>query len=169
MSTRPLDKYYATLILNLLNRPFDHQKAYSLGIINSEGKQVKAPETEAEKEAYTPLHQLTFGVKRILDQFPGAAMKVKQLAIAMNYIRNQHVPEQFKESVDYNQFLKEMKFVLDNNLVLIEEEAIVERLLSEDGEGVVVAGGEAPTNSTEAIDIHTPVIKKLFQKKNEEE
>ncbi len=166
--TRPLDKYYATLILNLLIRPFDHQKAYSLGIINADGKQVKAPENENEKEAYTPLHQLTFAVKRILDQFPGANNKVKQMAVAMNFIRNQHVPEQFKESIDYNQFLKEMKLVIDHNLVLIEEETIIERILSEEGEGAV-AGGEAPTNSTEAIDIHTPVIKKLFQKKKEDE
>lgn len=166
--TRTLDKYYAALLLNLLTRPFDHQKAYSLGLINAEGKLVKAPSNENEKEAYTPLHQLTFGIKRILDQFPGANMKVKQLAVAMNFIRNQHVPEQFKESIDYNQFLKEMKLVLDHNLILIEEETIIEKLLSEEGEAAISAG-ESSAVTTDAIDIHTPVINKLFTKKKKDE
>jgi hypothetical protein len=164
MTARTLDKYYASLILNLLTRPFDHTKAYSLGIVDSEGKLKKRPQSENEKEAYTPLHQLVFGVKRVLDMFPGSSNKIKQLAVAMNFIKNQHVPEQFKESVDANQFLKELSLVVENELYLPEEEFLVEQYLKEEGEAPA-----APTVTTDAIDIHTPVIKKLFIKKKDEE
>ena len=165
---RPLDPQYASLILNLLTRPFDHTKAYDLGIVNGEGMLIKRPESQSEKDAYTPLHQLAFGIKRILDAFPGAENKVKQLSVAMNFVRKQHVPEQFKESFDPNQFLKEMLLVLEHNICLAEEEVLVELYLKEDGEAAPVAG-TPPTNNTDGVDIHTPVITKLFRRKKVED
>jgi len=164
--TRPFDAQYASLILGILTRPFSLTKAYSYGIINDDGILVKKPTTAIEKEAYTPLHQLVFGVKRVLDSLPGSAAKIQHLAVAMNYIRNQYVPEQFKESVDLNQFLKELQLVIENNLVLIEEEVLIESLLKEDGETAPV---DSQPTTTDAIDIHTPVIKKLFAKDDDEE
>lgn len=165
MSNRPLDKFYATLILGILTKPFDHQKAYDLQLINSEGKLIKKPVTDDEKDAYTPLHQLVFGVKRIIDLFPAGQTRLKQLATAMNFIRNQHVPEAFKESIDLNQFLKELNLVVENDLCLMEEEALISNYLKEE------SASPPPTNSTDAIDIHTPVIRRLFvdKKKKEDE
>lgn len=159
---RPLDPFYASLILNLLTRPFDQTKAYSLGLVNGDGILVKRPMSQVEKEAYTPLHQLAFGIKRILDMFPGSENKVRQLSVAMNFIKNQHVPEQFKESMDVNPFLKEMMLVIEHNICLAEEEVLVENFLKEEGEAA-----SAPTNNTGAIDIHTPVIDKLYRRKKE--
>ena len=61
-----------------------------------------------------------------------------------------------------------MKLVLEHNLILIEEETIIEQILSEEGEAAISAG-ESSTVTTDAIDIHTPVINKLFTKKKKDE
>lgn len=173
---RPYDKFYATLILNLLTKPFKDQKAFSLGLINADGKVIKKPESEEQKAAMTPLHEVAFGVKRLIDSFPGTKNGLKQLAFSLNFIRQQVVPKQFNESIDYNRFLKEFSLVLEHDLVLVEEEIAVERYLDEEGgEGgssTASTGNSTetvPTNSTENIDIHTPVIKKMFTKKKVEE
>lgn len=174
---RPYDKFYATLILNLLTKPFADQKAFSLGLINADGKTIKKPESEEEKAAFTPLYEVTFAVKRLIDSFPGTKNGLKQLAFSLNFIRQQVVPKQFNESVDYNRFLKEFALVLEHNLVLVEEEIAVEKYLDEEGgEGGAPAtptsgttAGTVPDNSTENIDIHTPVINKMFKKKKVEE
>ena len=164
---RPLDKAYATLILNILLHPFENQKAYTLGIIDKSGKLLKKPETQEEKEAYNPLYQVTFGVKKIIDSFQPTRNNMKLLATSMNFIRQQSIPSQFNEGVDYNRFLKEFKLVLENNLSLIEEEIFIEKYLNEEegGEASPTTQAAEPTNSTENIDIHTPVINRMFKKK----
>ena len=163
---RPLDKAYATLILNTLIKPFESQKAYSLGLIDKTGKLIKKPNTEEEKDAYNPFYQVTFGVKKLIDSFPGTKNNLKLLATSMNFIRQQVVPSQFNESVDYNMFLKELNLVIENNLVLAEEEVLVKKYLDEEeGGSSAPASTGAPTNSTENIDIHTPVINRMFKKK----
>jgi hypothetical protein len=162
---RPLDPQYTSLILNLITRPFDHTKAFSLGLVNGDGELIKKPSNQNEKEAYTPLHQLAFGVKRILDSFPGSSSKVKQLAVALNFIKKRYVPEQFKESVDLNPFLKELLLVVENDICLPEEEVLVEKYLKEDGEVV----GEPPANNTQNISAHTPVIDRLFRRPKKKE
>lgn len=167
---RPYDRYYATLILNILTKPFNQQKAFDLGVIDKDGNLIKKPETDEEKESYNPLYQVSFGVKKILDKFPATQNKLKLLSVGMNFIRQQTVPSQFNESVDYNKFLKEMLLVIENDLVLAEEEIIVKKYLDEEGEGSGSPSvvGEVPANSTENIDIHTPVINKMFRKKKAE-
>lgn len=165
---RPLDKFYATLILNILTKPFETQKAFDLGIIDKQGNQIKKPENEQERDAYNPLYQVAFGVKKIIDSFPGTKNNIRQLAVSMNFIRQQVIPKQFNESVDYNMFLKEMALVIDNDLVLAEEEVLITQYMSEEGEAAApttTTSSGAPENSTDNIDIHTPVINKMFRRK----
>ncbi len=178
INARPLDKFYATLILNILTKPFETQKAYSLGIIDKDGNQIKKPENQEEEDAYNPLYKVSFGVKKIIDSFPPTQNKVKQFAVAMNFIRQQLVPKQFNESVNYNRFLNEMALVIENDLVLAEEEIMIDAYMAEEGEGsnsgAVTTAGQEPTsgvpdNSTENIDIHTPVIKKMFAKRTKKD
>lgn len=164
---RPLDKAYATLILNILLKPFETQKAYNLGIIDKNGKVIKKPETEEEKDSYNPLYQVSFGIKRIIDSFPGAKNNLKLLATSLNFIRQQSIPSQFNENLNYNTFLNELNLVVENELVLAEEEIFVEKYLDEE-EGSAEssdASKSTPNNSTENIDIHTPVINRMFKKK----
>ena len=160
---RPYDKAYATLILNTLIKPFESQKAFSLGLIDKNGKLIKKPDTDEEKDAYNPFYQVAFGVKKLIDSFPGSKNNLKLLATSLNFIRQQSLPSQFKESIDYNMFLKELNLVIENNLSLVEEEVFVEKYLSEEEGGA--SSATEPTNSTENIDIHTPVINKMFKKK----
>jgi len=162
---RPLDKPYATLILNSLLKPFETQKAYSLGIIDKTGKLIKTPETQEEKDSYNPFYQVVFGVKKIIDSFPGTKNNLKLLATSMNFIRQQVVPNQFNESIDYPMFLKELNLVIENDLCLVEEELYIEAYMSEEEGGAAPSGESTPTNSTENIDIHTPVINRMFKKK----
>jgi hypothetical protein len=167
---RPLDRFYATLILNILTKPFEAQKAFELGIIDKNGNQIKKPVTEEETEAYNSLYQVTFGIKKIIDSFAPTKNRVKLFAVGMNFIRQQVVPSQFVESINYNRFLKELNLVIENNLVLVEEEILIDRYLSEEGDGGAAASSpsaDVPENSTENIDIHTPVINKMFRKKKE--
>lgn len=165
-TTRPLDKYYAALVLNLLSKPYTSQKAYTEGVIDASGKQIRKPSMEESKEFYTPLHQVAFGLKQIIESIPTTKGKYKQFAVALNSIRRQNVPEAFREdyTFSYNQFLKEMQLVFENDLILAEEEVMIEKIIKEEGEGAVAA----PV-TTDAIDIHTPVINRLYKKKKPEE
>lgn len=167
---RPFERDYAVLILNLLVEPFEKTKAFQQGMIDSEGNLLKQPVTQADADSYTPLHKVVFGLKKIINKFPSEVTRVKQLATSLNWLRRLPLAAAFQEDYqepDYNQFLKEFLLVIDNDLILAEEETIVEKFLSEEGEGSTSAG-VAPANSTDNIDIHTPVIDKLFRKKKKE-
>jgi hypothetical protein len=155
-----MDRIYAIRLMQLLLKPFTDQKAYSLGLIDKDGTLVKKPKGNNEIEAFTPLHQLAFRLKTLLEKIPGSNQRLKQLAVAMNLLRTQSIPSMYQENFELDiegLFESQLKFIMENDLVLIEEETMIEDLLDVIEEESVTAG----------IDASTPVIKP--KKKAEED
>jgi hypothetical protein len=61
-----LDNVVSYIILKKLLLPVQKTDAYTLGIVDSQGKKLRDPETPEEKYAYTTLDNLIFRLKREL-------------------------------------------------------------------------------------------------------
>jgi hypothetical protein len=80
----------------------------------------------------------------VIERLPGS--KVRPLAVALHYM-SEDVAKTGDWVVGY---LKMLEFVIENGLRLVEEEAYVLDVLTEDGAGGVAAAG-APANSVAGV------------------
>lgn len=109
--SRAADLGYAFRFLKLLTTPWNKLKAYELGIVDANGKNIKKAkelETAEEKAAYTIFHRLVFNVKRLLPK-----SKIASYAAALFLIK-EHTgmsEEKIEEILD-----KALEGNLDNNL-----------------------------------------------------
>lgn len=152
-----LDNFLALRVLYLLVTPFIETKAYKLGIIDENGKELKKIselKTAEEKEAYSMLHRLVFRIKALLAKLPGGDSKLKNLAAAYFLVKEYHeynfldisdqeLYEKLNELTEY--FLVEETYELINALSVLED---------------------APANSTGAlVSTDEPVIRPKQKKK----
>lgn len=161
--SRLVDNVIALRILRMLVIPFDQTDAFKHGIIDANGKNLRKANTlknTEEQESYTYLHRLVFNMKKIINRLPGGTnSRLKNLVAALWLVK------EYYESGNRSTSLMEQKYntmltALNNNVVLAEEEILVEKFLSEDGEG------GAPTNSTGAmVSTDEPKIEKKNIKK----
>jgi hypothetical protein len=61
-----VDGVVTYMVLKKLLTPVVKTKAYKLGLVNHNGKILKEPETDEEKEALTILDKIMFKIKRLL-------------------------------------------------------------------------------------------------------
>ena len=61
-----IDSILTYIIIKSLVTPVVQTKAYKLGLVDNNGRQIKEPETEEEKEAISVLQQFIFKLKRLL-------------------------------------------------------------------------------------------------------
>lgn len=154
--SRIIDNLIAYRILTMLVTNFEDTKAFKLGIIDKNGKNLKKSstlKTSEEKDAYTYLHRLTFNVKKIVNKI-GGENKLKSLVAALWLVKEQYASGSRSTSGLEEKFdsLLEM---LDNRVSLVEEEILVKKFLSE----------EAPVNSTAGAAVSEPKIQKKDIKK----
>jgi hypothetical protein len=145
-----IDNLIAFRVLWMLVQPFVETKAFKLGIIDKDGKlQKKVDELRGEeKEAYNMLVRLVFNLKRLLAKLPGGDNKLKSMAAAYFLVR-----EHYDTEPDLEQLEEELNFLLQNNLILVEETATVMNFVS--------IFEDAPVNSTgPAVSTDEPVVKK---------
>ena len=67
---RAIDLLITYRVIKMLVTPFEKQPAYTLGIIDKNGKvlrKAKTLKTAKEKEAYTLLHRFVFNLKRLIN------------------------------------------------------------------------------------------------------
>jgi len=66
--------------------------AYKLGIIDEDGKRVKAEklDTDEKKSSYTPFVRLAANVKRLIANVPGGGTKLGSFAAALFLIKEKH-------------------------------------------------------------------------------
>lgn len=151
-----VDNLIAFRIIRMLVIPFVETGAFKNGIIDAQGnpiKKVKDLGTMAEKDSYTMLHRMVFRLKRMLAKLPGGESKLASFTAAYFLVkecyemnRNPHSLEE-----DFEYLLAKIE---NNNIVLIEETLIVERMLKK-------AYEETPTNVTGAgVSTDEPVVKK---------
>jgi hypothetical protein len=156
MSIQTEDSIYAVRLMRLLILPMIQQAAYKLGIVDKEGKEIKKPTSQEEKDAYTPLHQLAFGMRQIIAKDAVIGNRLKQLSASMGLLRSRNIPQMYMEEFDTSileDFVKFRKLVLENSLSLPVEEALIEEFLKNLEEDV-------PVNSTANISPGVPVIKR---------
>ncbi|HET8688155.1 MAG TPA: hypothetical protein VFM18_16090 [Methanosarcina sp.] len=159
--TLAMDKAYYLRLCNLLLLPFNRQEAYKLGIIDRDGNQIKEPSNAAEHAAYTELHQLAYGLKKLILKQPGGTSLLRSTALALNSlnkIKNRRLePKEINHIVE--SFDSHRKFAEENHLRCMMEEIIIEefvRKLEEDDATSApaanntsgVAGLELPMTST---------------------
>ena len=74
----------------MLTTPWNKLKAYELGIVDENGKNLKRAKelkTKEEKSAYTIFHRLVFNIKRLLGKIPGGKSTLASYAAALYLIK----------------------------------------------------------------------------------
>ena len=84
------DAAYAFRFLKLFVTPFEKTKAFELGIIDENGKNLRPIRKlglQKEKAAYTPFIRLVFNLKKLLALVPGGRSKLASYAAALYLLK----------------------------------------------------------------------------------
>lgn len=157
MASRIVDNLIAYRILSMLVTNFEDTKAFKLGIIDKEGKNLKKTstlKTSEEKDAYTYLTRLVFNMKKIINKI-GGENKLKSFVAALFLVKEYYESGSRTTSLMEEKFERIMK-TLDNNVTLVEEEILVKKFFSED----VVANATGSAVLTDEPKIEKKNIKK---------
>ena len=117
---RAIDLLITYRVIKMLVTPFEKQPAYTLGIIDKNGKvlrKAKTLKTGKEKEAYTLLHRFVFNLKRLINIIPGGKSKLGTYAAALGLL--------LKEGKDLNMVELEKdlyKHLSENNLIKLDDD-----------------------------------------------
>ena len=113
---RAIDLLITYRVIKLLVTPFEKHPAYTLGIIDKNGKvlrKAKDLKTAKERDSYTLLHRFVFNLKRLINFIPGGKSKLGTYAAALGLL--------LKEQKDLNVLELERvlyKHLVDNKLVV---------------------------------------------------
>ena len=157
MASRIVDNLIAYRILSMMVTNFEDTKAFKLGIIDKEGKNLKKTstlKTSEEKDSYTYLTRLVFNMKKIVNKI-GGENKLKSFVAALFLVKEYYESGSRTTSLMEEKFERIMK-TLDNNVTLVEEEILVKKFFSED----LVANATGSAVSTDEPKIEKKNIKK---------
>lgn len=108
-----IDSIITFLLLKKLITPFTSTIAYKLGLIDLNGKIIKVPETDKEKDALTILDRVIFKLKRLLGSkvlVLNRFMYLKTLNIDMyNKLNVKGTVEQRAEIIRINKDIRQMQ------------------------------------------------------------
>ena len=122
------DLFYAFRFLKLLVTPFNKTKAFELGILDKDGKNLKKAKTlktPEEKSAYTVFHRLVFNIKRLLEKLPFGKSRLASYATALFLIREhtglserqiKKIMSEVLDDMDWDMIEESSWFTSDNNL-----------------------------------------------------
>jgi hypothetical protein len=116
---------------------FTDTEAFKLGIIDAKGKNLRKANTlntSEEKDAYTFLNRLVFNMKKIINKLPSGENKTKSLVAALWLVKETYESGSRSTAMMQEKFDK-LITMLDNRVSLVEEELLVKKFLSEEGEG----------------------------------
>ena len=144
-----IDDLITIRILKMLTTPIPDTAAFRLGIVDRDGKKIRDPKTEKERESYDMLNRLVFRLKRIINMVPANRQFLSYAAayalVRESYMNNEEpadIEDRLVESVITGQYKYTGGGLTDLDF----------KALFEDGEGGVAAvAAEAPTNSTKNI------------------
>ena len=135
--SRIVDNLIAYKVLKMLVTNFTDTEAFKLGIIDAKGKNLRKANTlttTKEKDAYTFLNRLVFNMKKIINRLPGGENKTKSLVAALWLVKETYESGSRSTAMMQEKFDK-LITMLDNRVSLVEEELLVKKFLSEEGEG----------------------------------
>lgn len=133
---------------------FTDTEAFKLGIIDAKGKNLRKANTLTttdEKNAYNFLHRLVFNMKKIINKLPGGENKTKNLIAALFLVKETYESGSRSTAMMQEKFDK-LITMLDNRVSLVEEELLVNKFLSEEGEGAMNVTGAAVSTDEPKID-----------------
>lgn len=87
------ETFIAYKFVELLSTPWEEQDAYKLGIIDDKGepqKRIRDLATQKERDSYTVLHRLVFGIKRLTSRIPFIRTKLGTYAAALALIKEHY-------------------------------------------------------------------------------
>ena len=90
--TQGSDLYFLFSFLKRLTTPFEKTKAYQLGIIDKNGKNLikkRDFENQEQKDAYTMMDTLIFNLKKLLGKVPGGKSRIASYAAALLLLREE--------------------------------------------------------------------------------
>jgi hypothetical protein len=135
--SRIVDNLIAYKVLRMLVANFTDTEAFKLGIIDAKGKNLRKANTlttTEEKDAYNFLNRLVFNMKKIINKLPGGEHKTKSLVAALWLVKETYESGSRSTAMMQEKFDK-LITMLDNRVSLVEEELLVKKFLSEEGEG----------------------------------
>jgi hypothetical protein len=135
--SRIIDNLIAYKVLRMLVTNFTDTEAFKLGIIDAKGKNLRKANTltsTEEKDAYNFLNRLVFNMKKIINKLPGGENKTKSLVAALWLVKETYESGSRSTAMMQEKFDK-LITILDNRVSLVEEELLVKKFLSEEGEG----------------------------------
>lgn len=141
-----VDNAIAFKILKMLVTKFEDTKAFKLGIIDQDGKKIKDPVTDDEKNAYDLLDKLVFSLKRIIEKLPGGKTKLASLIAAYWLVKEAY--ETGNRTQLESRFFR-VKDLMEKGVVLVEEELLVKKFVIEELGGVAA-------NVTDGIQAKNP-------------
>jgi hypothetical protein len=160
--SRIVDNLIAMKIVRMITQNFEDTEAFKLGIIDHQGnnlRKMSTLSTEEERNAYSYLNRLVFNMKKILNRLPGGENRMKSLVGALWLVKEYYESGSRTTSLMEDRY-KHIMRIIESSVVLAEEQIIVNRVLSEDGEG------GAPTNNTGGpVSVQEPKIEKKNVKK----
>lgn len=162
MASRIVDNLIAYRILYMLVTPFTDTKAYKLGIIDKDGKNLRKSstlKTSEERDAYSFLHRLVFNIKKIIVRLPGGDSKIKNLIAALWLVREYYEQNDRTTSLMEERMNRILEKV-NSGVVLVEEELEVHKFLNSFNE----EEGGAPTNNTSGASVNEPKIDKNIKR-----
>jgi hypothetical protein len=79
-----IDLYFSYRLLKTLTTPWEDQEAFSVGIIDKDGKLLvpRMKQTKEQKDVYTPFTRIGLNLKRIIDKTPGGHSVLKSYLAA---------------------------------------------------------------------------------------
>ena len=90
MTSPVIDIYLVYEFLKRLVTPFDKTKAFSLGLIDANGKKIRNAVTSQEKDAMGYFDRLVFNLKRILEKVPFGKSQIASYAAALLLLREKN-------------------------------------------------------------------------------
>lgn len=174
--SRLADGYITLRILKMLSTPIEKSEAYSLGIIDSDGKRIKKPVTPTEKDAYSLLQRFVFKVQRALMKSPDRnARRLLTVAAAMSILR-EHDEKDLDSYTDLDvEALLEM-YETDEKVIaestLLEHNTISFRTFREEmaanaaGGGGIDGIGIGPKGEPGRDPVMMPMVRRKKKKKN---
>jgi hypothetical protein len=153
--SRIIDNLIAYKVLKMLVTNFTDTEAFKLGIIDAKGKSLRKANTlttTQEKDAYTFLNRLVFNMKKIINKLPGGENKTKSLVAALWLVKETYQSGSRSTALMQEKFDK-LITMMDNRVSLVEEELLVKKFLSEEGDaGAMNVTGAAVSTDEPKID-----------------
>ena len=170
--SRALDAVVTIRMLKLLSTPIEKSPAFTMGIIDKNGKKLKNPSTSQEKNAYSFLNRFVYKIQRALTRSPDMnAKRLLSFAAAMALLR-----EYKEEDDDVNvssllelymsdETVAQNARLLEGNIVSFKDYFLDE--MNGVGGGAVAGIGVGPQGEPGRDPVFMPMIRRKKKKKND--